>query len=110
MPQIQSNDWNQTLANHCMPIVRGKYANTAVDERKCELCDLDDLYNQIWDEFHYLFNCPFFREDRDRYMKRIYYTSPKMYKMTQLINYVSDKEMLDLGKFISIIISHFRNG
>ena len=97
-------------SNHRMPIVSGRYANVSVDERKCELCELNDHYNQIGDEFHYLFNCPFFREDRVRYMKRFYYISPNMYKMTQLFNYASDKEILDLGKFILIIISHFRNG
>ena len=92
-------------ANHRMPIVSGRYANIAVDHRKCDLCDL----NEIGDEFHYLFNCPFFREDRVRYIKRFFYISPNMYKMTQLFNYVSNKEMFNLAKFIYIIITHFRN-
>ena len=92
-------------ANHRMPIVSGRYANIDVDHRKCDLCDL----NQIGDEFHYLFNCPFFREDRVRYMKRFFYISPNMYKMTQLFNYVNNREMLNLAKFIYIIITHFRN-
>ena len=96
-------------ANHRMPIVSGRYSGISVDERKCELCDLDDHYNTNGDEFHYLFNCPFFREDRVRHIKRYYYTSPNTYKMTQLFNYVSKREMLELGKFIYIIINYFRN-
>ena len=96
-------------ANHRMPIVRGRYNGTPVDERKCELCDLNDHYNKVGDEFHYLFNCPFFRADRIRHIKRYYYTSPNTYKMTQLFNYVGEREMLELGKFIYIIINHFRN-
>ena len=60
--------------------------------------------------FHYLFNYPFFKDDRIWHMKRFFYTSTNMYKMTQLFNYASHKEILDLGKFILIIISHFRNG
>ena len=96
-------------ANHRMPIVSGRYSGISVDDRKCELCDLDDHYNGIGDEFHYLFNCPFFREDRPKYIKRYYYSSPNTYKMTQLFNYVSDTEMLALAKLIFNIINHFRN-
>ena len=33
-------------SNYRMPIVFGRYANVAVDERKCELCELDDHYYQ----------------------------------------------------------------
>ena len=96
-------------ANHRMPIVRGRQNGIPVDDRKCELCDLNDHYNKVGDEFHYLFNCPFFKEDRIRHIKRYYYTAPNTYKMTQLFNYVSEREMLELGKFIYKIINHFRN-
>ena len=95
-------------ANHKMPIVNGRYANIAVDDRKCTLCNLKP--KEIGDEFHYLFKCPFFKEERVRYIKRYFYNHPNMYKMTQLFNDVSYKEMLKLGKFIYIIICHFRNG
>ena len=96
-------------ANHIMPIVSGRHNGITVDDRKCNLCDLNDHFNRIGDEFHYLFNCPFFREDRAKYLKRYYYTSPNMYKMTQLFNYVSKQEMLKLAKFICIILRQFRN-
>ena len=94
-------------ANHRMPIVQGRYAGVDVDNRTCDLCNLNP--KEIGDEFHYLFNCPFFREDRVRYIKRFFYTNPNMYKMTQLFNYVDYKEMLNLGKFVYVILSHFRN-
>ena len=94
-------------ANHRMPIVTGRYTGVEVDNRTCDLCNLNP--KEIGDEFHYLFNCPFFREDRVKYIKKFFYTNPNMYKMTQLFNYVGYKEMLNLGKFIYIILSHFRN-
>ena len=94
-------------ANHRMPIVEGRYANVDVDNRTCNLCNLNP--KEIGDEFHYLFNCPFFREDRVRYIKRFFYTNPNMFKMTQLFNYVNYKEMLNLGKFVYVILNHFRN-
>ena len=94
-------------ANHRMPIVQGRYAGVDVDNRTCNLCNLNP--KEIGDEFHYLFNCPFFREDRVKYIKRFFYTNPNMYKMTQLFNYIGHKEMLNLGKFVYIILNHFRN-
>ena len=97
-------------ANHRMPIVSGRHNGIPVDDRKCNLCDLNDHFNKIGDEFHYLFNCPFFREDRVKYLKRYFYTAPNMYKMTQLFNYVNKKTMLKLAKFICIILNKFKNG
>ena len=69
-------------ANNRMPIVRGRHNGIPVDDRICELCDLRDHYNKVGYEFHYLFNCPFFREDRVKYIERFFYTNPNMYKMT----------------------------
>ena len=42
-------------ANHRMPIVSGRHNGIPIDERKCNLCDLNDHFNKIGDEFHYLF-------------------------------------------------------
>ena len=95
-------------ANHKMPIVNGRYSNIAVDARKCTLCNLKP--KEIGDEFHYLFKCPFFKDERIRYIKRYFYNHPNMYKMTKLFNNVNHREMLNLGKFIYIIICHFRKG
>ena len=38
-----------------MPVNRLRYQNIPRYDRKCEKCDL----NEIGDEFHYLFVCPF---------------------------------------------------
>ena len=51
-----------------MPFVSGRYANMAVYDRKCDLCDFNDYYTKIGDEFHCIFNCPLFREDRVQYI------------------------------------------
>ena len=87
-----------------MPIVTGRYQNIPVDDRKCTLCEQND----IGDEFHYLLECPFFQEDRVRYIKRFYYTHPNMDKMNKLFNETSNKDMFKLSKFIYIIIQHFK--
>ena len=43
-------------ANHKLPIETGRWDNTPHEDRKCILCDKND----IGDEFHYIFKCPFF--------------------------------------------------
>ena len=91
-------------SNHKMPIVTGRYQNIPIDDRKCTLCEQND----IGDEFHYLLECPFFQEDRVRYIKRFYYTHPNMDKMNKLFNETSNKDMFKLSKFIYIIIQHFK--
>ena len=93
-------------ANHKLPIVIGRYTGVALDNRICTLCNL----SEIGDEFHYLFKCSFFNEDRFKYVKRYYYSQPNTHKMTQLFNATSNKEILNLGKFIYNIIQHFKSG
>ena len=43
-------------ANHKLPVEVGRWANVELSDRKCLLCQ----NNQIGDEFHYLLECPFF--------------------------------------------------
>ena len=90
--------------NHHMPHLIGRYAKSSIDDRKCKICQL----NEVGDEFHYLFNCTFFSAQRARYMMRYYYTRPNMYKMTQLFESSDFTEMLNLAKFADIIVKQFR--
>jgi len=92
-------------ANHKLPIVTGRYAGIVIDDRKCTLCS----QNEIGDEFHYLFKCTFFNEDRNKYMKRYYYVQPNMDKMTKLFNTTNNKDTLNLGKFTYNIIQQFKS-
>ena len=87
-----------------MPMVTGRYANIPVEERICTLCQT----NKLGDEFHYLFECPFFQTQRTTYLSRYYYTLPNMHKMMQLFESPDTKEMLNLAKFTDIILRQFR--
>ena len=91
-------------SNHKMPIVNGRYSNIPVDERICNICPT----NEVGDEFHYLFKCSYFYEDRKKYVKNYYYRHSNMYKLTELFNNINDKELLNLAKFVYIIISFFK--
>ena len=44
--------------NHRLPIQQGRYSGIDRRERFCTLCDCND----IGDEFHYFFKCPFFNK------------------------------------------------
>ena len=56
-----------------MPIVIGRHKNIPRNERFCNLCNK----NQIGDEFHYLFQCGFFLEERKKPYKTLLLEIPK---------------------------------
>ena len=50
--------------NSKLPIVVGKFANIEFHDRVCELCDR----NMLGDEFHYIFECPYFTNERSEFL------------------------------------------
>ena len=91
-------------ANHHLPIVAGRYSNTPRNMRFCNLCNLQSL----GDEFHYLFECPFFANDRNLFIKKYFSRRPNTYKMDQLFNSTNTKTILNLAKFCRKITKHFK--
>ena len=91
--------------NHKLPIIRGRYNNVNIDDRKCELCQQND----IGDEFHYLFKCDFFNDSRKRLLKKYYYQNPSALKMSQLFACKTYNLVLNLAKFVNIVMEHFKN-
>ena len=47
---------NYRMCNNCLPIETGRWSGLDRSQRKCNLCNIDD----IGDEFHYIFRCPYF--------------------------------------------------
>ena len=90
-------------ANHHLPIVSGRYSNIPRNMRFCNLCNLQSL----GDEFHYLFECPFFANDRNLFLKRYFIRRPNTFKMDQLFNSTHIKTILNLVKFCRKITKHF---
>ena len=60
--------------NHKLPIVSGRYRNISLEDRICSLCD----HNDVGDETHYLFICPYFINSRKKYIKKYYYIIVKL--------------------------------
>jgi hypothetical protein len=48
--------------SHKLPIEMGRFFSIDRSERICDLCNKEEL----GDEFHYLFNCTFFKDERKK--------------------------------------------
>ena len=86
-----------------MPISK-VYKRTDTYDTKCKICDK----NKIEDEFHYVFICPVFQEDRNRLLNKYYRKFPSMYKFIELMSTTSMKDLRKLAEFATIIIQKFQ--
>ena len=77
------------------PVEAGCYMNINYNSRHCTKCNLDD----IGDEYHYLFICPFFESDRKHFISRYYFKHPSMLKFSQLMT-TKGKKLIKLCQFI----------
>ena len=89
--------------NHRLPVVSGRYSHTDLQNRLCYLCN----ERKIGDEFHYLFECKVFINERKLYLKRKYRIRPNTSKMHSLFNSTSIDELVRLAKFCKIIMLRF---
>ena len=83
-----------------MPIEVRRWNNVDIDDRKCNLCTA----NSIGDEFHYLLQCPYFKLDRLRLIPASYYEQPNILKYRNLLCIRDETCLMNLGKFMGIII------
>ena len=90
-------------ANFKLPIETGRWENVNIEDRKCMLCDKNDL----GDDFHYLLTCPYFEHDRTTLLKAYYYTRPNIIKYKELMTNKNTNEQINLSKFMKIIMNKF---
>ena len=74
-------------SNHKLLIEVDRWKNTLYAERKCSLCNKND----IGDEFHYLLTCPFFQVDRCYLLKSFFYRRPNILKFKALLTSTNKK-------------------
>ena len=87
------------VINNAMPVNRLRYQNIPRYDRKCEKC----ILNEIGDEFHYLFVCPFFNESRKECIPTRFYKNPNTLKYRQLFASSNKCILLKTKHFIDII-------
>jgi hypothetical protein len=77
------------LSSHKLNIELGRYNNIPRNERKCILCNLND----IEDEFHFVLKCPVYADLRRQYIPKYYYTQTSVMKYILLMQ-TSNKTLL----------------
>ena len=93
------------LSNHRLPVETGRWENTPLDERKCVLCEKND----IGDEFHYLFVCNHFKSERKNFLMPYFYKRPNIIKFKELLSTENENLLMKLSCFIKIIMKKFSN-
>lgn len=87
-------------SNHHFPCETGRYNDIDYAERKCRLCDKND----IGDEMHYLFICPHFHEERVKFIPKYYYTRTNIIKFKELMNTQNENKLIKLAQFAGILV------
>ena len=81
----------------------GRWENIPRSERKWYLCD----YDVIGDEYHFLFECYFFRNKRCQYLPKYYYIRPNVIKYHDLFCSTNITLLNNTRKFLDNIMKTF---
>jgi hypothetical protein len=101
--QEYNNLFKFRTANHHLPIETGRYDGTPLDDRKCFLCN----NGHIGSEQHYLLECNFFQNERDRYLGT--FLAPVHNRSMKTILSSSSAQVLkQVCKFVRIIMDKFK--
>ena len=87
-------------SNHKLPIETGRWEDIEISDRRCAT-------NDIRDEYHYLFRCPYFEIERKLYLKPYFIRRPNMLKFGELSKSNDVNILTKLSKFIQIILKLF---
>ena len=89
------------LSSHHLNIELGRHRNIERAERKCTLCNLNDLE----DEFHFTLVCPIYNDLRQQYLQKYFHVRPSVAKFITILN--SDRLKI-LNNFATYIIKSFK--
>ena len=89
-----------------LPINKFKFSRISQD-KLCPFCTGTEFGFYIGNEFHFLFECTTFTQERQTYLKRYYYTHPNTVKIKQLFNSLNIKTLRNLAKFATCIMKKF---
>ena len=84
------------ICAHKLNVESGRYRNIERSERICTLCNV----NVIEDEYHFIIECPQYKDLRCKYIKMYYYKRPSVYRFIQLLTTGNNKELKNLGKYL----------
>jgi hypothetical protein len=85
--------------NHKLPIECGRWCNIPREDRICTLCSK----NEIGDEFHYLFSCDNFNNQRKLYIQERFRNRPNTLKFKEIMTSKNKYDLQKLCRFVAII-------
>lgn len=89
--------------NNRFPVEKGRWENIDRSQRFCTMCN----YNVLGDEFHYLFECEFFKDLRKLYLPKYYLRYVNTLKFQKLLSTTNIKLLKQLSRFVSEVLSKF---
>lgn len=84
------------LSSHQLNIETGRHRNIERLDRKCTLCNR----NELEDEYHFTLICPVYSDLRKEYLQRYYYIKPSVMKFITLLNSSKRKLLYNLAIYI----------
>jgi len=91
------------LSNHKLPIELGRHLDIERSERTCHLCEI------ISDEYHAIFECPLFHEQRLKTIKKeLHFRANADQYMEIFSNYKDIVALNKLAKFCKVIIKFYK--
>jgi len=92
------------MCNHKLPVELGRHNNIDRKFRFCTKCNTRD----IGDEFHYMFLCTFFSQEREKLLPKNSYRKPSVKNFCDVMSTDSNKTLLKVARFCRIIMSNFK--
>ena len=89
--------------NNLLPVNRLRFDHISRNERLCQKCQMEE----IGDEFHYIFCCPYFEAKRKACLPQYFQKRPNAIKFNKLFN-SNKKTMLKLTHFVEYVNNEFR--
>lgn len=95
------------LSNHKLPVVTGSFSQIPYEDRLCSLCDQGSIRN----EWHYVFDCPYFLDLRKQYLKPQYHDTgwQNVEQNKCLFNSKDIYELENLATFVKEIMNNFQD-
>ena len=88
------------LDNHKLPVEIGRYQKIDYKDRICPKCR-----TEIGDKFHYIFSCPSFTTERQKFIPHRFRNRSNIYKYKDLLNHSNTKVLNNLCRFIKLILA-----
>jgi hypothetical protein len=87
------------IVNHKLPIEKDRYVGIIRENRLCNTC------NTLGDEYHYVFCCTTFAQERKQFLTKYYYNRPNTLKFDALFNTLDVNKLIKLAKFTKSIMN-----